>query len=1455
MVIGCEIANCLIWGENPADPTGTWIEHIVATDNLYMSMDVGDVDGDGDVDIVAGVHKGNGEAYIFENRYNGANWTQRIVDPGDPTLDHHDGTQLVDLDLDGDLDIISIGWTRRSLVIYENLAITSNNLPPRLNAGIDQAITFPDTAVLNAIVTDDGRPDPPGVLTTTWSEVNGPGVVNFADPSAVDTTAAFSQPGIYTLRLTANDGQAVSFDEVVITIESLNDPPDADDQIVSVDEDSSVVVTLTATDPDGEPLTYTIVTLPANGSVTLNGQDATYTPDPDYVGPDSFGFVANDGTVDSNEATVTITVIPVNDQPVASDQSPTTDEDTPVDFTLTATDVDGDALTFSVVTQPLNGSLSLNGAIATYTPDLNYFGPDSFTFKANDGVDDSNVATVSITINSVNDPPVANDQSSTTNEDIPVDFTLTSADVEGDALTYSIVTQPVNGLATLNGTIATYTPDLNFFGSDSFTFVANDGIADSIEATVTITVNSVNDPPTANFIANPPSGVVPLTVDFDASGSSDVDGTISTYAWDFGDANIGSEINVSHAFTVEDTYQVTLTITDNEGALDTVSTSITVVAANEPPVANGQSTSTDEDTPVDITLSGTDSDGDSLTYSIVDQPANGSVVLIGADATYTPGPDYNGSDSFTFKANDGFEDGNTATITITINPINDAPVANDQYPITNEDTPIDITLTATDIEGDALTYSLTSQPSFGTVTLNGNIATYTPPLNYYGSSSFTFIASDGTDDSNTAVVTVTVNEVNDQPEANGQSVATDEDTPLDITLTGSDADADELTYSIVTGPSSGSISLIGNLATYTPNPDYNGLDSFAFVSHDGLIDSDAATVSITVNSINDLPTAEFSAIPLSGIAPLTVDFDASASSDPDGTITSYSWDFGDTASSSEIVISHEYTAVGMFTVLVTITDNDDGTDVAARSITVLAPNIPPVASDQNSTTAEDTPVDIALSATDPDGDSGSLSYYIVSPPVIGSVTFVGPNATYTPNPDDFGSDSFTFRAFDGQDYSNIATVSIVINSVNDPPFANDQSSTTEEDTPVDFTLTASDVDGDTLTYIIVTSPTNGSITLNGPDLNYTPNPDYNGSDSFTFVANDGFEDSNIATVSITINSVNDPPVANDQSVSTDEDTEVNIALTATDIEGNSLTYTIVTDAINGSVSLNDAIATYTPDLDYFGPDSFAFTVNDGFDDSNTAIISITVDPVNDSPTASFIAGPASGEVPLTVEFDAFASSDIDGSIDIYTWDYGDGSATGSGEITSHDYTLDGIFTVTLTVTDNEGATDSASTTITALPTIPLENILTNPSFEAGKKPWRFYSKGAASLSLGSPGYQDSYAAVVSISKVGSNIQLYQAYLTLEPATNYVLEFAAKSNEGANLSVYLHKHKSPYTNYGLSNHQFDLTTSWQTFSVTFVTKGFTSTVSDARLRFWFPPYSSPGDEYWIDDVKLYKVESN
>ena len=1138
--------------------------------------------------------------------------------------------------------------------VDSNIATVSITVTPVNDAPVatNQSLTTPeDTALpitLSATDVDNGS------LTYAITAQPQHGQLSVISGAGLTYTPDLNFFGQDSFDFTASDGSLTSNTATVsINVTPVNDAPVANNQSITINEDETRAITLTASDVDGDALTYSIVAGPTNGTLTGTAPNVTYTPDANYNGSDSFTFKANDGTVDSNVATITITINAINDAPVASGQSVTTNEDTAVGITLVATDVDaGTTLTYSIVTAPLHGTLTGTAPNLTYTPALNYNGPDSFTFTASDGSLTSNTATVSITVTPVNDAPVANDQSITINEDETRSITLTGSDVDGDALTYSIVAGPTNGTLTGTAPNLSYTPNANYNGSDSFTFKVNDGTVDSNVATITITITAINDAPVA-------SGESVTTNEDTAVGitlvATDVDaGTTLTYSIVTAPLHgtlTGTAPNLTYTPALNYNGPDSFTFTASDGSLtsNTATVSITVTPVNDAPVANDQSITINEDETRSITLTGSDVDGDALTYSIVAGPSNGTLTGTAPNLSYTPNANYNGSDSFTFKVNDGTVDSNVATITITINAINDAPVASGQSVTTNEDTAVGITLVATDVDaGTTLTYSIVTAPLHGTLTGTAPNLTYTPALNYNGPDSFTFTASDGSLTSNTATVSITVTPVNDTPVANSQSVSVNEDASVLITLTGSDIDNDPLTYIIVTPPTHGVLTGTGANITYTPTANYSGPDSFTFKVNDGTADSSPATVTITVNPLNDAPVAlDKTVLYLQNVA---VSFTIEAvDADPtdvltftvltqpaNGTLTG-------TAPNLTFTPALNFTGTTTFTFKV----NDGTVDSNIATVTLRLDDgisYPPIAFDQTLSVNEDNNLNILLVASDANGDP--LTYTIVSGPTHGTITSgTGSSRIYTPALNYNGPDSFTFKANDGTNDSNIATVSITVNPVNDAPIANDQTVTVTEDIAKAITLTGSDVEGSTLTYTVITQPTRGVLTGTGANLTYTPNANYNGSDNFTFKVNDGQLDSSPATVSITVDPVNDIPVATPQTLTTAEDTPLPIVLVGTDVEGATLTYTVTTLPTHGTLTGTAPNLTYTPDLNYNGPDSFAFKVNDGLIDSAPATIAITVTPVNDVPIANAQTVTVTEDVAKAI---TLTGSDVEGSTLTYT---------------------------------------------------------------------------------------------------------------------------------------------------------------------------------------------------------------
>ncbi|QHW31382.1 tandem-95 repeat protein [Paenibacillus rhizovicinus] len=845
----------------------------------------------------------------------------------------------------------------------------------------------------------------------------------------------------------------------------------------TTNEDTALNGTLGATvyNIDGtRTATFAKASEPAHGTLTVNGATGayTYTPASNYFGSDSFIFTVNDGAYASAPATVSITVNAVNDAPTAAGATETTAEDTPLVGTLIGADVDtGSTLTFAKATDPVHGTLIVNSATGayTYTPASDYNGSDSFTFTVSDGVLTTAPATVNITVTAVNDAPTGISATDVTDEDTVLTGTLHGSDIDtaGSALTFVLAAAPVHGEVSIDEATGdfTYTPASNYNGNDSFTFRVNDGVLTSAPATFTIGVNAVNDAPTAEGATETTAEGTPLTgmlvgADVDtgstltfANAADPAHGTLivnsATGAYTYTPA---SDYNGSDSFT--------FTVSDGTLTSAPATIDITVIAVNNAPTGTPAAATTDEDTALTGTLTGTDVDtaAASLTFAKAADPAHGTLTVEANGAyTYTPASNYNGSDSFTFTVSDGEFASVPATISITVNPVNDAPAGTAASETTAEDTALSGTLTGTDAETAAasLTFAKATDPEHGTLTVNSasGAYTYTPDGDYSGSDSFTFTVSDGELTSAPATISITVTAINDAPTATAASETTAEDTAFSGTLSGTDVDtaAASLTFAKAADPAHGTVTVEANGAyTYTPNHDYSGSDSFTFTVSDGAVTSAPATIGITVNPVNDAPA---------------------------------------------------------------------GTDASA-------------------TTAEDTALSGTLSGTDAETAAASLTFAKATDPEHGEVTVDETTGayTYTPASNYNGSDSFTFTVSDGALTSDPATISITVTAVNDAPSATAASATTAEDKTLNGTLTGTDPDtGATLTFAKASEPAHGTVTINETTGAYTYKPahDYNGKDSFDFTVSDGTLTSAAATVSITVKAVSES--SNDTTPTTDNE--------------------------------------------------------------------------------------------------------------------------------------------------------------------------------------------------------------------------------------------------------------------------------------------------------------------------------
>jgi hypothetical protein len=318
--------------------------------------------------------------------------------------------------------------------------------------------------------------------------------------------------------------------KVSIEVMPVNDKPVANIQNLIMNEDNSISARLVGSDVENSPLKFSISVMPKKGTATLAADGSlTFVPNKDANGADSLSFVVNDGGLNSDPAVVSITINPVNDLPVAMDGNLNTNEDVAVNGKLNAADADGDALVYEIVAMPAKGviqNLVASSGTFTYQPNLNTVGMDSFTFRAKDAAGNSNTATVSVNLNNVNDLPVAQNVSVSTNEDVALDGNANASDADGDMLTYSVVTSPTKGSVTFTGKAFRYVPMANANGSDSFTYRANDGMAFSNNATVSINIVAVNDAPVVNAVSISATAGVAKAGSF---SGSDIEGSALTY--------------------------------------------------------------------------------------------------------------------------------------------------------------------------------------------------------------------------------------------------------------------------------------------------------------------------------------------------------------------------------------------------------------------------------------------------------------------------------------------------------------------------------------------------------------------------------------------------------------------------------------------------------------------------------------------------------------------------------------------------------------------------------------------------------------------------------------------------------------------------------------------------------------------------------------------------------------
>ncbi|CAH1569136.1 VWFA domain-containing protein [Vibrio jasicida] len=1021
--------------------------------------------------------------------------------------------------------------------------------------------------------------------------------------------------------------------------------PVAEDDNIQTDEDIPVTIDVLAndTDQDSENLSIESATVPdEQGTVEIVDGELIFTPAEDFNGDATVTYVVTDGEM-TDEASVTISVNPVNDAPVAVDDIATTDEDTPVtiDVLPNDTDLDNDTLTIVSASVPIEqGIVEIVDGKLVFTPAENFNGEATITYVVSDG-ELTDEATVSVTVNPVNDAPIANDDSATTDEDTPVtiDVLPNDTDVDGDTLTIVNASVPAEqGTVEIVDGKLVFTPAENFNGEATISYTVSDGALED-EAEVSVTVNPLNDAPTTENAI--PSQVLPedfaeYTINLN-DVFSDVDNLDSELTFSVsGNSNIQVSI-VNGIATITPTAdwngleELTFTATDSDGesvsqTVDFMVNAVADIVADSADIV--------EDTPTILDVLDNDSfEGQPpvVTVESGDGPTNGSVVVNDdGTITYTPDQDYNGADEFTYTVTSG---GVTETTTVSLNvtSVNDKPVventiADQVLPEDFAEYTIDLNDAFSDVDNSdsELTFSVSGNSNIQVSIVDG-VATITPTADWNGSEELTFTATDPSGLEVSQTVDFTVNAVADIVSDSANIV---EDTPTILDVLDNDSFEGQ---SPVVSVEAGNGPLNGNVVvnddgtiTYTPDQDYNGADEFIYTVTSGGV-TETKTVTLNVTPVNDKPVVENTiadqVLP-EDFAEYTINLNDAFSDvdDADSDLTfSVSGNSNIQVSIVDGIATITPTADWNGSEELTFTATDPSGLEVSQTVDFAVNAVADIVSD-SADIVEDTPTILDVLDNDSfEGQSPIVSVEAGNGPANGSVVVNNDGTiTYTPDQDYNGADEFTYTVTSGG-VIETTTVTLNVTPVNDKPVV--ENTIADQVLPEDFTPYTidlndafSDVDNtDSELTFSVSGNSNIQVSIVDGIATITPTADWNGSEELTFTATDQSGLAVSQTVGFTVNAVADI-VADSADIVEDTPTILDV-LDNDSFEGQSPVVSVEAGngPANGSVVVNnDGTITYTPNQDYNGADEFTYTVTSG-GVTETTTVTLNVTPVNDKP--------------------------------------------------------------------------------------------------------------------------------------------------------------------------------------------------------------------------------------------------
>ena len=1004
------------------------------------------------------------------------------------------------------------------------------------------------------------------------------GVAGCPDPCNAVLGCTDPMANNYNPQATCNNG---------CTYNNVNNNPIAVNDVGTTTENVpvNVIVLLNDADPDGDEISFCQQAgdyLTVNGTVVENGVSIIYTPSPGFVGVETFTYTICDGNGGMSTATVTITVeedeIINND--IAMNDTATTMINVPVTIAVLQNDLGDNLYICNTAADGIasNGTTSVlqNDGYIIYTPNMGFEGDDVFTYTVCDDNGVIGTATVMVTVYGTvvgNNPPIANNDVATTNENTPVNINvaLNDSDPDGDDIFLcngAADMQPSNGTVIMGDgvMILTYVPENGFIGTDSFTYTICDGNGGMTTAVVTVTVDpfvSNNNPPIAgNDIGTTNQGVA-VTVFF-LNNDSDPDGdniTVCNEATDLQPSNGSVVVNGSFfVYTPNADYigtdSFTYTICDGNGGTSTATVTVVIAPSeggNNPPTAVTDMGITEVNTQVNINVIGndTDPDGDPLSFCNSNsdlQPSNGTVITSGSSVIYTPNTDFVGTDFFTYTICDPDGSSSTTVVSVLVNEIDDPnnpPVANNDVVTTEEGTPLtfDVLGNDIDIDGDVLTLCPTEtdlQATNGAVVVVDGELLYTPNAGFTGSDSFSYTICDGNGGMSMGIVIVVVTPAanpNNPPSAGDDTAMTieGETIPISVLDNDNDPDGDDLSFCNETTDlqaNNGTVIVSGDQLLYIPNPGFVGADSFTYTVCDDAGLPSTATVTVTVG-----PDVQ------------PCDFVIDLCSEPFPSNLEFCIDFCDLGTGAAIT-----EVTNTFNCSVTILDEnclrfqplpsffgpdmilveacDDAGTCEVYTINLFVGdcdgnNLPPLTASDLGTTISGMPVYINALINDFDPEGGDLQYCIGEGdlnPVHGTATIIDGSLVYNPDPGFVGNDVFSYTVCDPMGASTQETVLITVNEEmgeNAPPVATDDVYTASSAATAIFTPFNNDFDpnGNPIFFCNTDDDLNaehGSVLENGINLLYIAEPDFVGSDVFTYTICDGMGGTDQATIIVVV---------------------------------------------------------------------------------------------------------------------------------------------------------------------------------------------------------------------------------------------------------------------------------------------------------------------------------------------------